>query len=143
MSMATSLEVRVPLLDHRIVEFALGLPPQLKLRRGRTKVILREAMTERLPEAILDKPKEGFSIPIKQWLRGPLRPLMNDLLAAGSIRRRGYFSPGVIAGWVDDHLAGRANHSHRLWALMVLELWQRQLPARRPIPGRQVVSVRL
>ncbi len=126
MSMAASLEVRVPLLDHRIVEFAVNLPTQWKLRRGQTKFILRQAMAEHLPAAVLDKPKEGFSIPMKQWLRGPLRPMMMDLLSRDCIRRRGYYQPRTVARWVAEHLEGQANHSHRLWALMVFELWCQQ-----------------
>lgn len=124
MSMATSLEVRVPFLDHRIVEFALNLPPHLKLRRGQTKWLLRRAMAERLPQPIIDKPKEGFSIPMKHWLRSTLKPLMLDTLSAETVTRRGLFNPITIDKWIDAHLAGSANHSHRLWALMVLELWQ-------------------
>jgi asparagine synthase (glutamine-hydrolysing) len=127
MSMAASLEARVPLLDHRIVEFALSLPPHMKLRRGRTKVILRDAMRGRLPEMVLNKPKEGFSIPLKHWLRGALQPLMMDLLAADCVQRRGYFEPQTVSRWVSEHLQGRANHSHRLWTLMVFELWHRQV----------------
>jgi asparagine synthase (glutamine-hydrolysing) len=123
MSMAVSVEARVPLLDHRIVEFAVNLPSHMKLRRGQTKVILRKVMADRLPEAVLRKPKQGFSIPLKHWLRGPLRSLMTDLLSVRSIRRRGYFQPQCVAGWMSEHLAGRANHSHRLWALMAFELW--------------------
>jgi asparagine synthase (glutamine-hydrolysing) len=142
MSMATSLEVRVPLLDHRLVEFALGLPPHLKLHRGTTKLILREAMKGRLPEAVLDKPKEGFSIPLKHWLRGPLQPLMADLLANDSILRRGYFAPQTVSVWMDEHLSGRANHSHRLWALMVLELWHRQVLDRRGVSSLAASMVR-
>jgi asparagine synthase (glutamine-hydrolysing) len=127
MSMAASLEARVPLLDHRIVEFALSLPPQMKLRRGTTKVILREAMRGRLPEAVLNKPKEGFSIPLKHWLRGPLLPMMTDLLSAGSVQRRGYFESQTVRRWMQEHQEGRFNHSHRLWTLMVFELWHRQV----------------
>jgi asparagine synthase (glutamine-hydrolysing) len=127
MSMAASLEARVPLLDHRIVEFAMNLPPHLKLHRGQTKVILRKAMARHIPAMVLNKPKQGFSIPLKHWLCGPLRPLMTDLLSVDSVRKRGYFQPQCVAGWVAEHLAGRANHSHRLWALMVFELWQRQV----------------
>ena len=127
MSMAASLEARVPLLDHRIVEFALSLPPHMKLRRGRTKVILRDAMRGRLPEMVLNKPKEGFSIPLKHWLRGALQPLMMDLLAADCVQQRGYFEPQTVSRWVSEHLQGRANHSHRLWTLMVFELWHRQV----------------
>jgi asparagine synthase (glutamine-hydrolysing) len=127
MSMAVSLEARVPLLDHRIVEFALNLPPHLKLNRGQTKIILRRAMNGRVPEQVLNKPKQGFSIPLKHWLRAPLRPLMNDLLSADCISRRGYFEPGTVTRWTTEHLEGRANHSHRLWALMVFELWHRHV----------------
>ncbi|HRQ37292.1 MAG TPA: asparagine synthase (glutamine-hydrolyzing) [Chloroflexota bacterium] len=123
MSMAVSLEARVPLLDHRIVEFALSLPPHLKIHRGQTKVILRRAMHGRLPDAILNKPKEGFSIPLKHWLGGTLRPLLTDLLSETSIRNRGYFQPETVRQWIDEHLDGRANHSHRLWSLMLFELW--------------------
>jgi len=127
MSMAASIEARVPLLDHRIVEFALSLPPRMKLHRGQTKLILRQAMQGRLPEMVLNKPKEGFSIPLKHWLRGPLRSLMEDLLSNDCVHRRGYFDPGTVNRWMAEHLDGRANHSHRLWALMVFELWHRQV----------------
>ncbi len=127
MSMAVSLEARVPLLDHRIVEFAVNLPPHLKLQGTSTKRILREVMSDRLPPAILNKPKEGFSIPIKHWLGGPLREVMMDTLAPDSIRRRGYFDAAPIQLWIQQHLSGKANHSHRLWALIVFELWHRQL----------------
>ncbi len=127
MSMAASIEARVPLLDHRIVEFALSLPPQFKLGGGRTKLILRRAMRSRLPENVLNRPKQGFSIPLKHWLRSSLRPLMSDLLSADCVRRRGYFVPETVTQWISDHLQGRANHSHRLWALMVFELWHRQM----------------
>ncbi|MCB0195118.1 MAG: asparagine synthase (glutamine-hydrolyzing) [Anaerolineae bacterium] len=126
MSMAPSIEARVPLLDHRIVEFALNLPPHLKMNSGRTKVILRKIVENRLPDVILNKPKEGFSIPIKHWLRGPLNPLMMDLLSPDTIKQRNYFQPQCVAGWIDEHLNSKANHSHRLWALMVFELWHRQ-----------------
>lgn len=128
MSMATSIEARVPLLDHRIVEFAVNLPRRMKLRRGQTKVILRQVMADRLPKVVLKRPKQGFSIPMKHWLRGPLRPLMAGLLSGDCVRRRGYFRPECIARWVSEHLESRANHSHRLWALMVFELWQQSLP---------------
>jgi asparagine synthase (glutamine-hydrolysing) len=127
MSMATSLEARVPLLDYRIVELALNLPAHLKLNGQETKVILRRMMAKRLPEAVLNKPKEGFSIPMKHWLRGELRPLMSDLLAPDTIRQRGYFNPKTVARWQTEHISSQANHSHRLWALMVFELWHRQV----------------
>jgi asparagine synthase (glutamine-hydrolysing) len=127
MSMAASIEARVPLLDYRLVEFALNLPPQWKMQRGQTKLILRQAMHGRLPAAVLTKPKQGFSIPLKQWLRGPLRPLLTDTLSPTAVARRGLFQPATVARWVKEHLNGRVNHSHRLWALIVLELWQQKL----------------
>jgi asparagine synthase (glutamine-hydrolysing) len=127
MSMAASIEARVPLLDHRIVEFALSLPPHSKLRHGRTKLILQRAMRGRLPEGVLNRPKQGFSIPLKHWLRGSLQPMMTDLLSATCVQRRGYFEPQTVNGWISEHLRGRANHSHRLWALMVFELWHREM----------------
>lgn len=126
MSMAVSLETRVPLLDHRIVEFALNLPPHLKLHHGRTKVILRRAMEDRLPQSVLNKPKQGFSIPLKNWLCGPLRPMMTDLLAPDSIRGSGYFNPNTVQQWMTEHLDGQVNHSHRLWSIMLFELWRQQ-----------------
>lgn len=130
MSMAASVEARVPFLDHRIVDLVVNLPPRMKLNRFQTKVILREVMTPYLPEIILNKPKQGFSIPLKHWLRGPLQPLMTDLLAKDTIRSRGYFDPLTVSTWIQEHLNSQANHSHRLWALMVLELWlQRNLVA--------------
>lgn len=135
MSMANSLEARVPLLDRRIVEFALSLPPHFKLDGGHTKVILRRLMADRLPAIVLNKPKQGFSIPLKHWLCGPLRPLMTDLLSASTVARRGYFEPTCVERWMSEHLAGRVNHSHRLWALMVLELWQQ-----RTLEGEQLVD---
>jgi asparagine synthase (glutamine-hydrolysing) len=131
MSMAASLEARVPLLDHRVVEFALALPAQFKLHQGVTKVILRRAMQGILPDAVLRKPKQGFSIPMKHWLRGPLRVMMSDLLSGDCIRGRGYFEAKTVSRWVDEHLQGRANHSHRLWALMMFELWQRHVTAQK------------
>jgi asparagine synthase (glutamine-hydrolysing) len=127
MSMAVSLEARVPLLDYRIVELAVNLPAPMKLNRGQTKRIMRKAMGDRLPEEVLNKPKQGFSIPMKNWLRGPIQPMMTDLLAPELVSRRGYFEPELVTKWVREHLEGSANHSHRLWALMVFEIWHEQM----------------
>jgi asparagine synthase (glutamine-hydrolysing) len=123
MSMAVSLEARVPLLDYRIVEFALNLPAHMKLRGGRTKSILREAVKNTVPQLVLEKPKEGFSIPMKHWLCTSLRPMMLDLLSKAALQKHGFFDHRVVAQWIQEHLDGRVNHSHRLWALMVFELW--------------------
>jgi asparagine synthase (glutamine-hydrolysing) len=127
MSMAASLEARVPLLDHRLIEFALNLPDPMRIRFRRTKVIFRKAMQGILPPKIIEKHKQGFSIPIKHWLRGPLKPMMTDLLSPDIIRKRGYFDPNTVSLWVNEHLKGTVNHSHRLWSLMILELWHRNI----------------
>jgi asparagine synthase (glutamine-hydrolysing) len=82
-----------------------------------------------LPEAVLRKPKQGFSIPMKHWLRGPLRDMLLDLLAEDGLRQRGYFKAQAVSQWVREHLEGRANHSHRLWALIMFELWHRRVAA--------------
>lgn len=121
-SMAASLEVRVPFLDHQLVEFAMTVPGAWKLRGGRTKWILRRAFAGMLPRSTLRRGKEGFSIPMKNWLRGPLKPLLHDLLAPSRLRERGWFDPAEVRRLVDEHASGRQNHAHRLWCLMALEL---------------------
>jgi asparagine synthase (glutamine-hydrolysing) len=126
MSMSVSLEARVPLLDYRIVELAVNLPSQMKIYKGETKRILKKAMSDRLPHDVLYKPKQGFSIPLKHWLRDSLKPMMTDLLSPQTVRQRGYFDPECVSGWVDEHLNRVQNHSHRLWALMVFEIWNQQ-----------------
>lgn len=126
MSMARSLEVRVPLLDHKVIEFMATVPPEMKLKGWERKYILRRAMAKILPKEILGRGKEGFSIPMKNWLREDLKPMMYDLLSPESMRRRGYFRPGAVARLIEEHLGGRENHSHRLWALMLFERWARE-----------------
>jgi asparagine synthase (glutamine-hydrolysing) len=128
MSMAVSIEARVPLLDYRIVEFALNLPPHMKLNGSRTKSILRNAVKGLVPDLVLEKPKQGFSIPMKHWLCTSLRPMMLDLLSKDSLNKHGYFDHQVVSNWTQEHLDGRANHSHRLWPLMVFEMWRRNEP---------------
>jgi len=123
MSMAVSVEARVPLLDYHIVEFALNLPANMKLQGTRTKSILRQAVKTMMPYSVLEKPKEGFSVPMKHWLCTSLKPMMLDLLSKDALRVRGYFDDQVVARWIREHLDGRVNHSHRLWALMVFEMW--------------------
>jgi asparagine synthase (glutamine-hydrolysing) len=128
MSMAVSIEARVPLLDYRIVEFALNLPPHMKLNGSRTKSILRNAVKGLVPDLVLEKPKQGFSIPMKHWLRTSLRSMMLDLLSKDSLNKHGYFEHQVVSKWIQEHLEGRANHSHRLWSLIVFEMWRRNEP---------------
>ena len=95
----------------------------MKLNGTRTKSILRQAVKNMVPQLVLEKPKEGFSIPMKYWLRNSMKPMMLDLLSNGSLQKHGYFNHQVVARWIQEHLEGRDNHSHRLWALMVFEMW--------------------
>ena len=126
MSMAVSIEVRVPLLDYHIVEFAMNLPAYMKLNGTRTKSIMRSAVKHFVPDIVLKKPKQGFSIPMKHWLCTSLKPMMLDLLSKDSLNKSGYFDDQVVTRWIREHLEGRVNHSHRLWPLMVFEMWHRK-----------------
>ena len=123
MSMATSLETRAPFLDGDLMELAFSMPGHLKIRNGERKWILKRAMRDLLPESVLTRRKEGFSIPMKNWLRKELQPLMRELLAPDRVIRRGLFDPSEIARLVDAHVAGRENHAHILFSLMVFERW--------------------
>lgn len=124
MSMAVSLEAREPLLDHRLVEFVFSLPGEWKLNGLKSKWIFKKTMERLLPRENINRPKEGFSIPIKLWLRRELRPLLVDMLSESRLRRDGLFSPRVVSRWVADHLTGKRNYSHQLWALLVFTIWQ-------------------
>jgi asparagine synthase (glutamine-hydrolysing) len=124
MSMAHSLEARTPFLDYRVVEFAAALPSALRLRGFTTKYLLRRAMAAKLPRAVLTRGKQGFSIPMKNWLRHELRPLMEDVLSPARLRDAGLFDPAYVETLKAQHLAGVANHAHRLWSLMIFEIWR-------------------
>jgi asparagine synthase (glutamine-hydrolysing) len=126
MSMACSLEVRSPLLDHKIVEFAASLPPQLKFRGSVSKYLLKRHVAERLPAATVHRPKQGFELPLAAWLRGELREIARDLLFSAQAAGRGYVRPEAVKRIWDAHQSGYRNRSSQLWALMVLELWHRQ-----------------
>lgn len=123
MSMATSLETRAPFLDVDVMELAFSFPGDLKLRGGVRKFVLKQAMHGVLPPRVLTRAKEGFSIPMKNWLRGELAPLMRDLLSPERVRDRGLFSPGAVETLMKEHGAGTENHAHVLFALMVFERW--------------------
>jgi len=126
MSMAHSIEVRPPFLDHRIVEFAATLPAHFKIRDGRQKVILKDLMKGKLPPAILRRKKVGFDIPAHHWLRGPLRELMCDTLAAGAAAHPDVFQSATIEACMRRHLERRANLGYHLWGLMILFLWMKR-----------------
>jgi len=123
MSMANSLEARVPFLDHRFVEFAATIPSHFRLHKKRTKHILKESLRDVLPMQIIERGKEGFSIPIKNWVKQELKPMMLDALSESNVKDKGYFDPVFVNRLVQEHLSGRENHSHRLWALMVFHMW--------------------
>jgi asparagine synthase (glutamine-hydrolysing) len=126
MSMAHSLEVRPPFLDHRIVEFSASLPSSMKIRGSRQKVLLKELMKGKLPPSVLSRKKVGFDIPAHQWLRGPLRPLLVETLSAGASEHAALFRPAVLNQHLQHHLERRANVGYHLWGLMVLFLWMKK-----------------
>jgi asparagine synthase (glutamine-hydrolysing) len=123
MSMAHSLEVRPPFLDHRIVEFAASLPADLKIRGSQQKFILRQLMRDKLPPAVLTRAKIGFDIPAHDWLRGPLRDLLVDTLQAGAAEHAELFNSGILLKFVRLHLERKANIGYHLWGLLILFLW--------------------
>jgi asparagine synthase (glutamine-hydrolysing) len=123
-SMACSLEVRAPLLDHRLVELVASLPTSWKLQGMTTKYILKRAMEPWLPPGIAHRPKKGFGIPVAAWLRGPLRGLMLDLLAPDRLRRQGHLDARAVGTLVQEHLEGLMDHRKPIWTLLMLQLWQ-------------------
>ncbi|HZC31387.1 MAG TPA: asparagine synthase (glutamine-hydrolyzing) [Gaiellaceae bacterium] len=124
-SMAHSLELRSPLLDHRVVELGLSLPDSLR-RQGRVgKIALRRAFADDLPSQVAERGKAGFALPLARWFRGELRPLARELLLDERARGRGWFRPATIERLLEEHDAGHADHGHRIWTLAMLELWQR------------------
>jgi asparagine synthase (glutamine-hydrolysing) len=125
MSMSTSLEVRVPFLDHELIEFTGKLPGWFKLKGFTTKYILRQAIRGLVPDQVVDRGKQGYSLPVKNLLRGQLRPLMEDLLPASPLVRD-FLEPVQVRRLMDQHLAGTHNHNHVLWALINAALWHRR-----------------
>ncbi len=125
MSMAASIESRVPFLDHKLVEFTSSLPERLKLRGWTTKYVLRQAMKGVLPETILSRPKMGFPVPIGKWFRGEYRSVIDEFVLGERARARGHFDNEYVANLVARHDAGE-DHSERLWSLVNFEMWQRQ-----------------
>ena len=124
MSMACSLEARVPFLEHPVVELAFRVPPEHKLSGGETKPLLKRVAARHVPRECVYRPKEGFSIPMKAWLGGEFRPLLEEHLAPGRIGD--LFRPATVSRLVREHLDGAANHSHVLWSLLVFQDWRRR-----------------
>ena len=122
-SMAHSLELRVPFLDQRVAEFALGLATPLKVRGFAKKRLLRQALAPLLPKEIVSGPKQGFSIPLAAWLRGPLEPFARETLSTATLERQGCLDPAVVTPILDRHCSGEEDLSRQLWGLMSFTLW--------------------
>ena len=122
-SMAVSLEVRAPFLDPRVAQFAAGLPLEYKLKGNKGKYVLKKAVEPLLPKAILQRPKKGFGIPIAEWLKSRLNPLMRDLLAPDRLKNQGLFDENYVQKLIREHETGAASHHKQLWTLLVFQLW--------------------
>ncbi len=123
-SMAVSLEVRVPLLDHRVVEFAWRLPKRMKLRGASTKRLLHRILNRHVPKELVERPKSGFSVPLDQWLRGPLRDWAEALLDETSLKREGYLDSKLVRRTWTDYLAGRGNAGQAIWGVLMFQSWR-------------------
>jgi asparagine synthase (glutamine-hydrolysing) len=131
-SMAASLEARVPLLDHKLVEFAATVPPDLKVKGLTRKYLLKKVSAKLLPTEIIERKKQGFPIPIAHWFRNEARSFVHDLLADETVKRRGLFNPEYVARLLNDHDSGFADHSFLIWGLLNVELWYRAYMDRAP-----------
>ena len=125
-SMDVALEVRVPLLDHRVVDFAFRLPTHQKMRAGQGKWLLRQVLDRHVPRALVERPKQGFGVPIVSWLRGPLRAWAEDLLDARRLKEGGLVDPAPVRRVWAAHLNGGRNLEYPLWTVLMLEAWRRR-----------------
>jgi asparagine synthase (glutamine-hydrolysing) len=125
MSMAVSLEARVPLLDHKLIEFVNSIPASLKLNGLETKHVFKQAIRDFVPAEILNRPKQGFGVPVDEWINQQLRERIHDTLTEQRTRERGYIAPAYVQLLLDEHERGRRDHSTQLWTLFMLELWHR------------------
>jgi len=122
-AMAVALETRVPFLDKDVVEFAARIPPHMKIRDGRGKWLVRQVLYRHIPANLVDRPKTGFSIPIDDWLRGPLKPWVNDLLSPARLRAQGLFNTKRVEAIMAEHMSGRRNHGYWLWNVLMAQAW--------------------
>ncbi len=123
-SMAVSLEARVPLLDHRVIEFAAHLPMNAKIRNGEGKWILKQVLAHYVPTHLTDRPKKGFGVPIEQWLRGPLREWAEHLLSKKRLQADGILNPALIRKRWEEHLTEKWNWQYSLWGVLMFQAWQ-------------------
>ena len=126
MTMAASIESRVPFLDHELATYVSSLPDSYRVKGMKTKWILRQAGKSLIPDAILERPKVGFRVPVNKWFQGPLKEYLVDHLKSGDSKTRAYYDNQVLDRMLDDHIDGRQNHEKLLWALLNLEIWHRQ-----------------
>jgi len=125
-SMANSLELRSPFLDHEFIQFAARIPSSLKRQGMNGKILLKEAVSDMLPDDVLNKPKTGFGVPLAHWFRNELRDMLRGTLLDDRAEKRNLFNHAVVRRMVDEQITGRQDWSNRLWALMYLELWFRE-----------------
>jgi asparagine synthase (glutamine-hydrolysing) len=123
-SMAVSLEARAPLLDRRVFNYAWQLPMHMKIRGDKGKYLLREVLARHIPRHLFERPKQGFSIPVGDWLRGPLKDWANDLLNIDTLKSDGIFNPEIVQSVWQEHLNGHGNHSERLWTILMFQAWK-------------------
>ena len=122
-AMGVSLETRVPFLDHRVVELSARIPLEHKIKKGKGKQILRKILDKHVPQHLIERPKQGFGIPLEDWLRGPLRDWSEDLMNESKLKREGFFNPSVIRTRWKEHLLEKRNWEHSLWSILMFQSW--------------------
>lgn len=124
-SMAASVETRPPLTDHRIVEFMFTLPPQFRIRKNIQKFLLKKVAEKYLPKEIVHRPKASFGTPLRSWIRGPLKEMIDDYLSFESIQRRGLYDPNYVRTKIQLDREGKEDNAHLIWQLLTNEVWFR------------------
>src|SRR5439155_662341 len=140
-AMSVSLETRIPLLDHRIIEYAWSLPNSLKQRRGCGKRLLRQVLHQYVPPSLVERPKKGFGVPIGQWLRGPLRPWAESLLSGSRLRQEAFFDVKTVRRKWTEHLCGRQDAGAALWHVLMFQDWLEQQRPAQPRPEERTAVV--
>src|SRR5260370_24883556 len=136
MSMAMSLEARAPLLDHKLIDFVTHIPASMKLVGDETKHILKRAVSDLVPKEILNRPKQGFGVPVQEWINQQLRERMHEILSDSRTRERGYVNSAYLEVLLDEHDRGRRDHSPVLCDFFILEIWHRQFVREIGLCGR-------